>query len=200
MSLTQWQLKSTLLRLKLAEILAASLKFQTPDSWKDHISKRDEMAEWVVCARGGSAWWKFFVIFPAAIPVSCITTMAFGGRFVVYFCCVSAAREGEPECVETEVQREETVGKLGCLTEVLSLDSNCWALAIQTLSAPTGLLVLLMRIKLLPAWIWVQGPPAGVPRFLSLWTKNCTRDLWWHSTDRDSLLQERKTLLGVGVS
>lgn len=64
-----------------------------------------------------------------------------------------AVREGELECVGKEVQREETVGKLGCLTEVLSLDSNRWALAIQTLSAPTGLLVLLTRIKLLPAWI-----------------------------------------------
>lgn len=33
--------------------------------------------------------------FPAAIPVSCIMTMVFGGKVVVYFSCVSAAKEGE---------------------------------------------------------------------------------------------------------
>lgn len=47
------------------------------------------------------------------------------------------------ECVEKELQRIETVRKLGCLIKMLSLDSNCWALAIQTVPAPTDLLVLL---------------------------------------------------------
>lgn len=65
------------------------------------------------------------------------------GLFQLYFSIQGRWPSGcVHECAEKELQRIDTAGKLGCLTKMLSLDSNCWALVIQTVSAPIDLLVL----------------------------------------------------------